>query len=48
MWFILASSDGDEVADSEVQDLSNQLDKTQVEEAVGLAADCFDNKFVSC
>ena len=48
MWFILASSDGDEVADSEVQDLSNQLDKSQVKEAYGLVADCLVNRFVGC
>jgi len=48
MWFILASSGGDEVADSEVQDLSNQLDKNQVKEAYGLVADCLVNRFVGC
>ena len=48
MWFILASSGGDEVADSEVQDLSNQLDKSQVKEAYGLVADCLVNRFVGC
>ena len=48
MWFILASSDGDEVADSEVQDLSNQLDKNQVKEAYGLVADCLVNRFAGC
>jgi len=48
MWFILASSGGDEVADSEVQDLSNQLDKNQVKEASGLVADCLVNRFVGC
>ena len=48
MWFILAAGAGDEVADSEVQDLSNQLNKSQVKEATGLVDDCVDNKFVGC
>ena len=48
MWFILASSGGDDVADSEVQDLSNHLDKSQVKEAYGLVADCLINRFVGC
>ena len=48
MWFILAASSGDKVADSEVQDLSNQLDKSQVKEAYGLVADCLVNRFVGC
>ncbi len=48
MWFILAASAGDEVADSEVQDLINQLDKNQLREATGLVDGCFDNNFVGC
>ena len=48
MWFILAASSGDKVADSEVQDLSNQLNKSQLKEASGLAFKCLANKFVGC
>ena len=48
MWFILASSGGDEVADSEVQDLSNQLNKNQIKEANELVANCLVNRFVGC
>ena len=48
MWFILASSGGDEVADSEIQDLSNQLNKNQIKEANELVANCLVNRFVGC
>jgi hypothetical protein len=48
MWFILAASSGDEVADSEVYELRDVLDNSQISQANEMAEQCTSSEYFDC
>ena len=48
MWFILAASSGDKVSDSEVYELRDVLDNSQISQAIEIAEQCTSSEYFDC
>jgi len=48
MWFLLASSSGDKVSESEIKELRNMINDTQESQGLKMAEKCISSEYLNC
>ena len=48
MWFLLASSSGDKVSESEIKELRNMINDTQESQGLKMAEKCISSQYLNC